>query len=206
MPKRMVWLYICSICKVEYDSPEKVTGYQLAILDSKGEPGQRWSLDICTTCQENDPGLRTVLEAGIKEGKVPRNSTATPDNQTACPDCGDLFTHAGLSLHRAKAHGVTTQNAIKEAAKGTGPLKCPECGFGSTGSQGLAAHRRSVHGVEGSGKSATKSQVARQALGTIACTEPGCDWRGGSPQGLGVHRRYAHGITHKRNAQAAKKK
>lgn len=167
MPQRVVIIYTCSLCQADTDSGEKMRAYQLALLDAKGEPGLKWTLDVCATCEENDARLRALLDVGLREGKMPKARVPTRVDATeACPECGERFTPQGLGNHRSKAHGVVSGYAAKKRARGTGKLKCPECqaegiDFGSDRPQGLAAHRSHAHGYTGRTKVAQAAPAKR---------------------------------------------
>lgn len=206
MSREIMLRYTCNFCGAERYSPADrpppadFASFQISAgegtkVDALPKPR---GFDACKECIEAEP-LSTILKvayplAAAKTAKAPAVVEADGGSES-CPDCGEVFTHSGMGLHRSKAHGFTTPHAAKAEARGHGPLKCPECKFGAGNPQGLAAHRRSVHGV-------TALRVDKPK-GTVACEEPGCDWTGTSGQGLGVHRLHTHGI---RSARARKKK
>lgn len=157
MPKRMLWIYTCSLCKSETDSDEKMTEYQLSM------PGNVWTYDVCATCEENDPAFRSFIDAGLRERQKSGRRASGPlvqldDDAHQCEMCNAVFGSArGLTQHRYKSHGAVSQTpeAIAQRDRGQGPLKCPECAaegvdYGAKASQGLAAHRRHAHDVAGS--------------------------------------------------------
>jgi len=69
-----------------------------------------------------------------------------------CEFCGEWFTTKGIALHKSKGHNVKSADRQRKESFGTGPIKCPECGYGARAMQGLAAHRLKAHGIRGAGK------------------------------------------------------
>lgn len=168
MPKRMVWIFTCSLCGIETDKQEETTPAELTIR------GQTLSYDICEACEKDETGLAAFIEAGFREKAAGKKKPKAPSaaalaapppviHQTVdgevhqCPECSEVFpTPAGLAQHRSRIHEVVSRTAAIEATRGTGPLKCPECkaegiDWGAAKPQGLGSHRRIQHGVEGIG-------------------------------------------------------
>lgn len=139
MPQRINVIYICSLCDSETDQPGKMTGFQITGL------GRALEYDICTSCAEVGP-FRDLLDRGLHGKNLRANQIpATASGQASCPECGDLFTPTGLSLHRSRAHGVLSAHAAKAEARGKeGSHVCPNqgCGFATKRSQGLGVHKK----------------------------------------------------------------
>lgn len=160
MPQRIITIFICSLCASEFDAKEKVKPYQVM-----GGGRGTLSYDICDTCEAAEP-FASLLAAGMSDrvaGRKPKVAAPPPEvGEKACEWCGEVFSAQGMGVHQSLAHNVKSKTAILEEARGSGPHKCPDCGFGAGNPQGLGAHRRVRHGVAGPKSSAAKKTTSRK--------------------------------------------
>lgn len=164
MPKRIVTIYLCSLCKDEFRE-DAITSFAITRL-----PGPELLLDLCAQCTSTGGSERTILEfLDLAYSEGPKSKASAPARSAAggpCPECGKNYpSQQGLAQHRSRAHGVESASARREATRGTvGDLRCPECkDFRTTRPQGLSAHRRSVHGVPGSSPAAVAAKKQQPA-------------------------------------------
>lgn len=144
MPKRVVQLYICSLCEAETADPAAIETYTI----SRRSGGGPVLVDLCEPCQGKPESMaRFVAELSYTEG--PGSAAAVSprgDDLVSCPECGGAYSRVGLGQHRARVHGVESDYAKRLATRGkVGDHLCPDCDFRSTHGQGLAAHRNSKH-------------------------------------------------------------
>lgn len=147
--------------------------------DAGDAPGSEWTVSITAPgakaasyvvdlCEEDAEPLRGLLaflaDVGRREGQQPRKiaaksspgrssvSASADPNRWACPvdGCGKVpSSRTALQSHLRSYHdGMTLARAFGEPE----PHTCPECGSTFSHPQGLGAHRKSVHGVEGTAK------------------------------------------------------
>lgn len=141
MPQRVVVIYSCSLCKAEFDQPEKITPYKL----SGG--GKVLDFDFCSGCTVGHEGLQALFALGIQD----RGTVAATDDKPArirCEICDEVFTRSGMPLHKSRTHNIKPPPKNNSKAPGNGPHKCPDCNFGAHAATGLMAHRRSVHRIK----------------------------------------------------------
>lgn len=162
MPKRMVWIFTCSLCGIETDKANETTPAELTIR------GQTLSYDICEACEKDETDFGAFVEAGFRERAAGKKKPKIPVVPVApepmvlvegepflCPECSEAFpSRAGLAQHRSRKHAVISKTKAIETKRGSGKLKCPECAaqgidWGATKPQGLGSHRRIQHDVEG---------------------------------------------------------
>lgn len=156
MPQRFVIFYSCSLCGTEFEGAAKVAPYTLT------GGGAVRAYDICATCEAGDEAFVAFLAAGIKERPARKTPAGeAPEGRVPCDYCDEAFTSQGMSLHLSKMHNVKPKTAVKQEALGTGPLTCPECGFGAKAPQGLAVHRFHNHGVKGTTRNPDGSKKRR---------------------------------------------
>jgi hypothetical protein len=165
MPKRIVTIYVCSMCKDEFRD-DAITSFAITRL-----PGPELLLDLCAQCMSTG-SERTMLEfLDLAYSEGPKSKATASAAAGSCPECGKSYTsQQGLAQHRTRAHGVESESARRSATVGkVGDLRCPDCkDFRTTRPQGLAAHRRAVHGVTGSSPAvvaAKKQQPASKKRG-----------------------------------------
>lgn len=126
-------------------------------------------LDLCGEHKtELTEQLSIFLEKGARQKRTAAAATATAERpaptgeREACRICMRTFIdREGIRKHLSRAHGMTLtaydkgeQPPSKEPASvppvtKERPHECPECHGGYSNPQGLAAHRRQVHGVAG---------------------------------------------------------
>lgn len=150
MPKRFVTVFTCSFCDAQ-QIDEPMNEWNL-----DGPPGS-YQLDICKSCEDGALWVGIKDRAIVGKAAKPKKTKAKPvdDGLVACPDCAEKFTEGGLSLHRSKIHGqIAPTVAAKEQTRARAEklgLSCPECGFKAASPQGLGSHRKTQHGIAGTG-------------------------------------------------------
>jgi hypothetical protein len=106
-------------------------------------------------------------------GAYKKRALASPE-ALSCPaeGCDHISPNrSALSSHVRNMHGTTLSALNGEPT----PYECPECGLKSARPQGIAAHRRKVHGVIGTSATAVAVREAKgqdQDQGELALSEP----------------------------------
>lgn len=153
MSKRMIWIYSCNLCKVEYDTDEKLTTFTLAAAGGKPR-----GLDVCATCAE-DEAWRAVVEATYPvaaEGKAPKAAPvvrATGVEPLPCEYCDRTFKNlSGLAIHQSRVHEIISPKNERARLRATAAEKaeypCGECDRTFTRPQALSAHSKKHKGVK----------------------------------------------------------
>lgn len=145
MPKRMLWIYTCSLCRTDYETNEKIASFILS------GPGKDRALDVCATCAE-DEIWRTVMDATYPAGQADV-TTGEPEHCELCPG-REFKNKLSLGIHQRKAHGIVSETkeaerqrrakaneAIEEAG---GEFACthPGCGRSFDKAAKLSGHMR----------------------------------------------------------------
>jgi len=145
-----------------------------------------WAIDLCEDDGKTLRDLATMLNAVGRVTEGPRRKAATAARKAArteaeahaapvyrhdaqrpveaprtaegypCPveGCGKVpSTHAALSSHLRAFHGTSIAAATGQPE----PFQCPDCEFTSARPQGIGAHRRAVHGVQGAHSASVSS-------------------------------------------------
>lgn len=96
----------------------------------------------------NHTGPRGKYKKAGKSTAAPAASSPAAADEDGCPVDGCDYVapnRSSLRSHVRRRHDVTLSELLGEEQ----PYECPECGLKSSRPQGLAAHRRKVHGVLG---------------------------------------------------------
>ena len=106
-------------------------------------------------------GAPTGTLHGAMGGPVPASSDGSSIEARTCPTgCGYVSaSQGGLTDHAKRQHG----KSLPELRGAPLAYNCPECEDRFTSPQGLGAHRKAIHGVEGSSKAAV---AARSSAGS----------------------------------------
>lgn len=101
--RELIMQVTCDLCKKTTGDEDSVQPLQ--IQDASGSAVE---VDICLECREVKmlkTTLGKLLAAGVSV-QPKKRSTRSQTKDTTCPECKKMFTHRGLSLHRAKSHGI----------------------------------------------------------------------------------------------------
>lgn len=165
---------IITLCDPHARNDEDVAGSTWSVtLTAPGEAATTWEIDLCEDDSKTLRDLGVMLDAVGRVTQGPRRKVATaarkaartaggaiaaprvtPDGAEAhtCPvegcDYPGAPSRGTVASHVKRVHGMTLPEAEGQ------PLThaCPECDFRTSAPQGLAAHRRTVHGVAGSSR------------------------------------------------------
>lgn len=169
-------------CDVHMGRGEREPG-QARVITVDGRKPRK--LDLCEVCDKEllGPLLELLEEApiareGATAGGVLPDGDTNKRTRLDCPVCAEeggshiVFARSSMRNHFEEQHDIgliewETQNGATVDGK---PLKfeCdfPGCGLKFTHAQGMGAHKRSVHEVEGTSDTAVKRQrkpVAKKA-------------------------------------------
>lgn len=136
MPKRIITIYSCSLCKKEGEDEYNFTTMTLSGGSVK------YLLDVCGDCELEDPHLDALKTAGIREGRLPKGKAVRQVSEgypMPCPEEGCDFIFQSAT---AKAG-----HAVKHSGKRY-PCRAPECDYVSPAAPGRRAHEKKHHGGE----------------------------------------------------------
>lgn len=166
MPKELVVNNWCDPC---YAADEKVPGEEVTVaLGDLGRMKPRTMLLCERHRKEFYEPLRELAEQhGDTSGEAPtvkpqakRGGGRPSIAELTCPVCGhQATTKDALRAHARAAHDKSLAELKGEPL----PHECPECSRRFENGQGLAAHRRTQHGVAGASRnsSAVKGASSR---------------------------------------------
>lgn len=167
MPKELVINPWCDPC---YEADERVLGEEVTL--AFGDLG-RMRPRVMLLCERHrkefyDPLRELAEKFGDTSGEAP---TVKPSGRKGvggrpsvadltCPECG----HVTPSKDALRSHARSSHDKSLAELKGDElPFECPDCSRRFENAQGVAAHRRSAHGVVGTSKNSAATKAAKAA-------------------------------------------
>lgn len=139
----------CDLCRATEEDArtEAVQRFEVSVAKEGTTRTLMRAVDCCDKHQAQLLGLQEMVKkVGTPQRVKPTERAeladrAEPDDDNmACPVCGRVMTRRAVIVHLVNIH---------KAKRPGQPAKCPDCRqLGTGGPQGMANHRRIVHGYD----------------------------------------------------------